>query len=287
MENELLIRFGGDSHIRIETLTEFLEKYRFLLYKINNGLGYSDSDLIVEVYPPEEGSFKIKLSPKYENLMLGVLGGFVASTLAGLVILWVSSPNENKISISDVERIIKCVNQNNDKEIVVQVYNNYQLTEVKQTLNQTFEVVSKDNTISSLDVSLDNKEIVNIPKSDFHKYIKAEDELSDEVIKNEKIDIVEASIIIKTVHFEGKAKWTFIWNGYQIKASVKDQEFLDGMNSEPFKKGDLLKVKLQKRSIFNEDLNTYIVDEKSYEIIEVINHSSTQENKMTSMNLED
>jgi hypothetical protein len=76
MENELLIRFGGDNHIRIETLTEFLEKYRFLLYKINNGLGYSDSDLIVEVYPPEEGSFKIRLSPKYENLILGIFGGF-------------------------------------------------------------------------------------------------------------------------------------------------------------------------------------------------------------------
>ena len=287
MENELLIRFGGDSHIRIETLTEFLQKYRFLLYKINNGLGYSDSDLIVEVYPPEEGSFKIRLNPKYESLILNTFSSLVASTLAGLLILWVSSTIGTKLSISDVERIIKSVNQNNNKEITIQVYNNYQLTEVKQTLNQTFETVSKDGTISSLDVSLNRKDVINIPKADFYKYIKTETIITEEIIETEKNDTVEASIIVKTVHFEGNAKWTFIWNGYQIKASVKDQKFIDKMNSEPFKRGDLLKVKLQKRSVYNEDLNTYIVDANSYEIVEVINHSSKPENKMTSMNLEE
>lgn len=287
MENELLIRFGGGNHIRIETLTEFLDKYRFLLYKINNGLGYSESDFIVEVYPPEEGSFKIRLSPKYESQILNTFSNLVATTFAGLIILWASSQNENKLSISDVERIIERVNQNNNKEVVNQVYNNYQLTEVKQTLNQTFETVSKDGTISSLDVSLNNKEVINIPKADFHKYINKDTILAEEIVEKEKYEILEASIIIKTVHFEGNAKWTFIWNGYPIKASVKDSNFIGRMNSEAFKRGDLLKVKLQKRSVYSEDLNTYIVDEKSYEIVEVIKHSSTQENKMTSLNLED
>jgi hypothetical protein len=209
------------------------------------------------------------------------------AALAGLLILWISHSNEKNLSIGDVERIIKSINQNNNKDVVLQVYNNYQLSEVKQTLNQTFEVVSKDGTISSLDVSLNNKEVINIPKIDFHKYIKTETILTEEIVETEKNDTVEASIIVKTVHFEGNAKWTFIWNGYQIKASVKDQKFKEKMSSEPFKRGDLLKVKLQKRSVYNEDLNTYIVDHKSYEIIEVMNHSSKSENKMTSMNLED
>ncbi len=284
MDNEFLIRFGGESHIRVETLTEFLDSYRKLLYKINNGLGYSDTDLIVEVSPPENGSFKIRISPKYENQLLNTLSGIVAGTLSGLLLVWILT-NDNKLSVDDVAKIIESIDSKNKKEITTQVYNIYQKVEVKQTINKTFEIVSKDDNITSLDISQNDKKIINIPKIDFPKYIKSEIELTEEIAETEKIEIDDISIIIKTVHFEGNAKWGFIWNGYPIMASLKDEKLKDRLNFEAFKRGDILKVRLQKRSVFNKDLNTYIVDEKSYQILEVINHISRTKNENYTLGL--
>ena len=66
----------------------------------------------------------------------------------------------------------------------------------------------------------------------------------------------------------------FIWRGYPSKATLKDENFKIKLSSEAFKRGDILQVKLQKRSVYNEGLSTYIVDETRYEIIEVLNHTS-------------
>lgn len=276
-KDEFLIRFGGDSHIKVETLTTFLENYRKLLYDINAQLGYSDNDLIVEVSPPENGSFKIKLSPKYENHLLGTVSGIVAGTLSGLIIAWILS-SDKKLTIEDVQKIIESMESKQETEIVTNVYKIYQKVDVKQTLNQTFQIVDNDGNIESLDITQNEREILNIPKADFKKYIKPQSEIIEEIIETEKVEIEQISLIVKTVHFEGAAKWGFVWRGYPIKASIKDMEFLDKLNTEAFKRGDILNVRLQKRSVYNEDLKTYIIDEKSYEIIEVIEHKSRNNN---------
>lgn len=277
MNNEFLIQFGGENHIRVETLTEFLEKYRFLLYRINNNLGLSSDDLSVEVSPPENGSFRIKISPKYENQLLNTLSGVLAGTLSGLILAWILTGN-NTLTIEDVEKIVATIDAKQKTEITTQVYNIYQQYEVKQTINQSFEIVSKDKNIQSLDIAQNDHEIISIPKSDFPKYIKPQSELIQEVKKTERIEIEQVSLIVKTVHFEGAAKWGFIWRGYPIKASLKDENFIKKLSSEAFKRGDILTVRLQKRSVYSEDLNTYIIDENRYEIVEVLNHISKNSN---------
>lgn len=272
-QNEFLIRFGGESHIRVETLTDFLDNYRKLLYGINAQLGHSDKDLIVEVSPPENGSFKIRLSPKYESQILGTISGIVAGTLSGLLLAWILS-SDKKLTIEDVQKLVEKMQPDQKTEIVTNVYNTFQKVEVKQTLNKTFQIINKDGNIESLDVSQNDKGIISIPRTDFNKYVKPEADLVEDIVETEKTDIEEVALIVKTIHFEGSAKWGFIWRGYPIKASIKDEEFLSKLNSEAFKRGDILSVRLQKRSIFNEDLKTYIVDDRSYEIVEVLDHKS-------------
>jgi hypothetical protein len=275
--NEFLIQFGGDSHILVETLTEFLNKYSKLLYDINTQLGYSYNDLIIEVSPPENGSFKIRLSPKYENHLLGTISGIVAGTLSGLILAWILS-SDKVLSVEDVQRLIESMETQQEIEIVNNVYNLYQRVDIRQTLNQTFQIVDKDKNIESLDISHNDREIINIPKSEFKKYIKPQSELIEEATETERVEVEQVDLIVKTVHFEGEAKWGFIWRGYPIRATIKDERFIDKLNTEAFKRGDILKVRLQKRSVFNDDLNTYIVDEKSYVIIEVIKHVSRPNN---------
>ena len=93
--NQLTLRFGGDGFIKVDTLTEFLEIYKELIYLINQQLGYNDDDLIVEVSPPENGSFKIKLSPKYEKILLRSFETIVVSTLSGLLLYYLTNPTSS------------------------------------------------------------------------------------------------------------------------------------------------------------------------------------------------
>jgi len=283
MENEFLIKFGVQSNIRIETLTEFLNSYRDLLYTINRDLGYSADDLIVEVSPPREGSFKIKIQPKYRNLLIGSVCTLLTGTLSGLLVVWISD-SDKKLTIEDVEKILE--HQNRSSVEINNIYKIYQYPVVRQALSNSFSAVSEDDNIVNLNISQNDVPVISVPKSDFEKHIYAEVDTLEVLKEPEKTNEVEAAVIIKTVHFEGDAKWGFIWNGYPIKASIKDENFLSRLNNEAFKRGDTLKVLLRKKSIFNSELNTYVVDERSYQIIEVLSHkSNNSENSLTiSMN---
>lgn len=284
MENEFLIRFGGQSNIRIETLTDSLNSYRELLYSINKELGYSPDDLVIEVSPPHEGSFKIKIQPKYRNIMIGSVCTLLTSTFSGLLVVWISD-SDNKYSIEDIVKVLD--HQKITNVDVENIYKIYQYPETQRALSKSFAAVSDDDSIESLQISQNDVPIINVPKSDFRKYSNIEVQSSTIALQEqEKIYVIEASVIIKTVHFEGDAKWGFIWNGYPIKASIKDDAFLSRLNIESFKRGDTLKVFLRRKSVFDSNLNTYVVDEKSYQILEVLSHRSNNPEQSLSINLE-
>src|SRR5690606_29095227 len=88
----------------------------------------------------------------------------------------------------------------------------------------------------------------------------------------------KATLILKTVHFEGQAKWAFVFRGYHIKAQLADENFLRDLDLKTFKKGDVLTVLLSRKRIYDEALKTWIVDQNSYKIEKVINHHHSTEN---------
>ncbi|ADR20429.1 hypothetical protein MATR_19510 [Marivirga tractuosa] len=272
MENEIKIKFNGSGNIKIQTLTDFLNKYEDLLYQINNKLGYTPEDLLIEVSPPANGSFKINLSPKYENALLKTVGTIVASTLSGLIVYHMTKPikpaTTNEIEMLLEEKGIT------DKEISKNVYNIYHNSGANQTINQTFQIVDSDEKITGLKIQQDSLNIIDIPKDKMKEYIT--DTSSIDLTKAAKEDNLteEAILIVKTIHFEGNAKWAFIYRGYPIKAIVKDKEFLQKLSSEAFRKGDTMKVILTRKRHFDEELGTYLVDQSSYVIEKVLEHTS-------------
>lgn len=274
--NYLTIKFGGDGNIKVDTLTEFLEIYKELIYSVNNQLGYFGDDLIIEVSPPENGSFKIKISPKYEKMLLKSFETIVVSTLAGLLLYYLTKPKEDN-TLKDIKSLLE--KQNVEPEIITNVYNFYQNTGAEQKIKQSFIVVNEDENITDLKIDKNDKEIINIPKSQFANLINREEQIE---LENEpKKDIIrdEALLIVKTIHFEGNAKWVFIFRGYPIKASIKDPNFIIKLNNEAFRKGDTFKVILARNRTYDEDLQTYIVDQNSYVIEQVLEHISKTDNQ--------
>lgn len=275
--NQLTIKFGGDGNIKIDTLTEFLNNYKQLLYLINNELGYNPDDMIIEVSPPENGSFKIKLKSKYKDLILEKMGDLTVGTLVGLLILFATNVTQNKTE-EEIKQILED-KQIVDKELPKVIYNVSQNSGANQKIQQTFIIVNNDENVKDLKIEREEREIININRTDFPKLIDQSEMLEIEEIPESDILTDEATLIIKTIHFEGHAKWAFIFRGYPIKASIKDDEFFERLKNEAFRKGDALKVVLSRKRNFDEDLQTYIVDQSSYVIDKVTEHISKTDNQ--------
>lgn len=280
--NEIIIKFGGDGNINVETLTEFLELYKDLIYLINVQLGHNEDDLIIEVSPPENGSFKIKISPKYKKQLLKSLEVIVTGTLSGLLIYYITTESSEK-SPENVKSILT-KSEIIDPEIHKNVYNIYQNTGAEQTIHQTFVVVNKDENITDLRISNNDEEIVSIGKQKLAQIANRQSEEVSLVEEKPTQDILtdEAILVVKTIHFEGQAKWVFVFRGYPIKAIIKDPKFIERLGDEAFRKGDKLKVILSRKRFYDEDLQTFIVDQNSYVVDEVLQHISklNSQNKM-------
>lgn len=272
--NQLTIKFGGDGNIKVETLTNFLNEYKELFLLINTELGYSPNDFNVEVSPPENGSFRIKLNPKYKDLILDKLGDLSVGLLLGLLAFYTAGSDRN----SDIDEIKKILEKKEiyDSKAPQIIKNLVQNTGAYQNIRQTFVIVNADENISDLKIEKQNKEFINIPRDNFSNYIEGYNQDSEnlEILVESDIYTDDVNLVIKTLHFEGQAKWGFVFRGYPIKASIKDSDFLNKLGSESFCKGDVLKVKLSRKRNYDKELQTFIVDQNSYVIEKVIEHIS-------------
>lgn len=275
--NQFTIKFGGDGNIRVETLTDFLDEYKQLLYLINTELGYKSDDLVIEVSPPENGSFKIKIKSKYKDLILDKIGDLSVGVLLGLIAIYSANIGNNK-DLEEIKTILE-QNQIQDSDVPKVVYNIYQNSGAQQKIQQTFIIVNNDENITDLKIENKEREIISIPKSEFSKVIENLSVSELETIPESDILTDEAILIIKTIHFEGQAKWAFIFRGYPIKASIKDSDFFERLNNEAFRKGDALKVILSRTRNYDESLQTHIVDQSSYVIDKVLEHKSKTDNQ--------
>jgi hypothetical protein len=264
-EDQLVIKFGGDGNIKVETLTEFLNLYKDVIYIINEQLGHHAEDLVIEVSPPENGSFKITISPRYKNAILKSLNTIITTTLSAVLIYYMTNPTKDQKSTEANEPTINSPGTQN-------VYNIYQNTGAKQKINQTFVLINDDKNITNLKIEQGDREVINVPRSEFKKVILHEEdiEIQNEIKQDVLVD--EATLIIKTIHFEGHAKWAFIYRGYPIKAIIKDVDFIS--KNEAFRRGDTLRVSLSRIRHYDNELETYIVDTNTYAIEKVIEHKS-------------
>ena len=197
-ENQITIRFGGDGNIKVETLTEFLNEYKQLFLLINSELGYSPNDFCIEVSPPENGSFKIKLKPKYKDLILDKFGDLSVGVLLGLLAFFTAGIGRNS-EIDEIKELLE-KKEITDKESPKIVQNLVQNTGAFQNIKQTFIIVNNDENITDLKIEKQDKEFINIPRNKFSNYIGNEDNTNEntEILVESDIYTDDASLVIKT-----------------------------------------------------------------------------------------
>lgn len=267
----LTIKFGGGGNIKVETLTSFLEEYQKLILLINAELGYSVKDLEIEVSPPELSSFKIKILPKYKDEIIKQFGNLITTVVGGLILYHITVTN-------DEGNANQFINNNENGRLINKIYNS---EGGRQIVNQTFVIANDDDNITSLELDEGGKEIISVDKKEINRLV-SNSKLEEENFVEEDIvsDILtdKQTLILKTIHFEGQAKWAFVFRGYPIKAQFADQQFLKELDYKTFKKGDVLTVLLSRKRVFDKGLKTFIVDQNSYKIEKVLSHAHNSEN---------
>lgn len=94
---------------------------------------------------------------------------------------------------------------------------------------------------------------------------------TEDDIPDEKVIDEATTLIIVGLNFEPGSRWQFMYNGFKISMTVKDDALMQKINEgERFGKGDAIKVKLRRIQRYNKNYRTY--ENKSYKILEFYEH---------------
>lgn len=150
--------------------------------------------------------------------------------------------------------------------VVYQIYNNF---EIRNNIYATVKPLEQDG-IDEFTIIDDNQRIVTIDSGELASF--APNNISTPLNENTQ----ETILIIESLTFKEKNKWSFYDGNSSIKAIILDDDFLSEIdNGKRFAKGDWLKVQLRKVQIEeNGKLKT------NFEIIKVVEHIIREQHQL-------
>lgn len=150
--------------------------------------------------------------------------------------------------------------------VVYQIYNNF---EIRNNIYATVKPLEQDG-IDEFSIIDDNQRIVTIDSGELSSF--APNNISTPLNENTQ----ETILIIESLTFKEKNKWSFYDGNSSIKAIILDEDFLSKIdNGKRFAKGDWLKVQLRKVQIEeNGKLKT------NFEIIKVVEHIIREQHQL-------
>lgn len=84
-------------------------------------------------------------------------------------------------------------------------------------------------------------------------------------------EVVDARLTIISLNFERGNRWQFMYNGFKIAMTVKDDALMERIEQGArFGKGDSIRVKMRIIKEYNKSYKAY--ENKSYRIIEFLEH---------------
>lgn len=160
------------------------------------------------------------------------------------------------------------INGNNN---VITIIQQQRVEEVFDTAAQDLE---QDESITGVRIvnKSTGKEITSITREEF-KYLRSANNENSNDVPQDRIRTIDALLTIHSPVLQGAAKWKFMYEGRQISASIRDEEFLKEVSNgvEAFRNGDRLNVVLEVGERYVASIQDY---ERSgqYSINRVIQH---------------
>lgn len=275
------IRFASDVHqIDSNTLINYLIHYNAVVGEVNNAYGRGDKKISVKINALKEGSFVIDLSLLEETIVslfsrenaeylanvIAIVGG-----IYGAYKILKGRPVKTKEDRDAIDVSFNQVNQQQNVQInqtIVNVYNN---RVVREAISKSFATVDEDINVAGVEISSDVTNIPVVFEREEFPQLQYNDFEHEEELPESIDEVVETRLTIISLNFERGNRWQFMYNGFKIAMTVKDDALMERIEQGArFGKGDSIRVKMRIRKEYNKSYKAY--ENKSYRIVEFLEH---------------
>jgi hypothetical protein len=269
---KMQIEFGGQEHqIDSNTLINVLIHYNTIISEANRSYSGGSKNVTVKIDALQQGSFVVDLS--LQETLINIFSTENIAYLSGLVsivggVFGAYKLLKGKPAKTEDELKIKIKgNDNVIKQTIINVYNN-PLT--REAISKSIATANEDANVESIKITGENTTPVEIKKEEFAALIY--NDFDKENIPDEKAEIKNDVVLtITKLSFERGGQWQFLYNGFKIPLTVKDDALMKIINDGArFGKGDSIRVDLQINQKYVPEYNGY--ENKSYRIVSFKEH---------------
>lgn len=275
-EASFVIELGGNAHqIDANTLINILTHYNNIVAMANSEWGGGAKEVKLRVTALKKGSFDINLCiESLKNIFSAENAEYLAYLVAivgGVVKLYGKLRGKPAKDRNEATTIIN----NGNAQVANTIINVYNTPAVREAVSKSVETANEDANITGIKFSSEMFDDVEYKEEDFPQLIYKD--FDKENLPDEKSLIVDDAILIITaLSFTKGGNWKFIYQGFPISMSVKEDGLMKLIDSgERFGKGDRIKVKLKINQRFKPEMNAFV--NVSYRIEEFVCHIKTPE----------
>lgn len=280
-DKSIRVKFLGERHsIDINTLINYMIHYNAVLTQIHTHHGEAGRKIEINVDAMEKGSFELCVSLHegiIESLFSGRGVGYLAdlAAIAAFVMLLykrrrgrpVKSGEERAEAAEAIGEASRAAGASVNASKVIDAYND---KTVRMAISKQFDTLCADENVEGVEID-NGPGLANSFDRDEFEDMRYDDFDSEDADRGEKIEEVDTTLTIVSLHFERNKKWTFIYNGFRILMPMKSPALLERIDAgERFGKGDAIKVRMRIVKRFNAVYNAY--ENKAYSIVEFIEH---------------
>lgn len=278
---KLKMKFEKDDHrIDVNTYASALSALSIIATEVNYET-HKDSDIQLNVVAQEEGSFESVIEfVCLAGPIITELGKPIIDVLRIIIELYKLKQISHEADFTKTQSVdadqsqIIMQNGNNGpivNNVTLNIFNNNQT--VQDAVSSTFKRLDRDDAVSGFKMSADEEEVF-FSKGEFGKMsekMTIEPEPQEEETKSVTL------IVVKPVLKKSSNKWSFFMSGSEINADIKDEAFLNDVESGKysFTAGDRLMVELLIKNEYSQQYKIYLP--KHYSIIKVKSHMTAED----------
>lgn len=273
------IRLDGDLNgVDINTFIDMLGNLSVVIHEINDELN-TNKALKINIQEVKTGSYDIFLMLKeslldaisqYMNKENLAFGGIIISSLAGLLAIRKHLGGESAKNVKTDKGETTITNKDGTVlNIDNRIYNIFSENQIiDAATSKTFDAINEDKAIKTFEIYDENRNRLFESEQENFKALSSPAVLPE---SDTKKGIEESVLTIFKVVFEKGYKWTFIYRGIKISASITDETFYKRIDEGvKFSKGDTLIADLEIVKVFDETINAYV--NKDYIVKKVNQH---------------
>lgn len=274
---EFRLTFGGIPYINSLTFVNTINELNNT-FKIANSCLDKNSNITLALHPPREGSFECLFAVLADSQILSIAEELLRPERIQY------SRRLTKIIVDSIKlKFYNIYSEDNFKKIEDELYEVEINGNVETVDSRCLELIKSnqfnthvENLFSNIkdDFYITEVEISDSEKGTMFKAPKSSlgifsnFPINSNPINSRQRSIQNVNILVDSIKFRSKSKWSGIYNEQKIEFKISHKEFLDKNNNGEYSitGKSIINCELSFLEIMDEELKEFIIDPKSYEV---------------------